>query len=100
MIEEESGPQWVKARHVHQLQEMGFKEKAARVALAAAGDKLEPALEQLQVMWGGACEVCSKVAASAQHVSQHQAARSGRNMVFQHRLGYNGYESMLGMCFG
>lgn len=49
MIEEESGPQWVNARHVRQLQEMGFKEKAARVALAAAGDKLEPALEQLQV---------------------------------------------------
>jgi hypothetical protein len=32
---------------------MGFQEKAVRVALAAAGDKLEPALEQLQVCMSG-----------------------------------------------
>lgn len=34
------------------LQEMGFKEKAARQALAAANDSLESALEQLQVGGG------------------------------------------------
>jgi hypothetical protein len=48
-IEGEFGPQWVKALHVSRLQEMGFKEKPARQALAAAGDRLEPAIEQLQV---------------------------------------------------
>lgn len=49
MIEEESGPQWVNVSHVQQLQDMGFQEKAARTALAAAGDRVEPALEKLQV---------------------------------------------------
>lgn len=33
-----------------QLCDMGFKEKAVRQALAAAGDSVEPALEQLQEM--------------------------------------------------
>jgi hypothetical protein len=49
MLDQEFGPQWVKAHHVQRLQEMGFLEKAVRQALAAAGDRLEPALEQLQV---------------------------------------------------
>lgn len=31
------------------LQEMGFKEKAVRQALATGGDKLEAALERLEV---------------------------------------------------
>lgn len=50
-IQDEFGPQWVNDRHVRRLAEMGFEEKAVRVALAAAGDKLDPALEQLQVWW-------------------------------------------------
>jgi hypothetical protein len=48
-IQDEFGPQWVKDRHVRRLVKMGFREKAARVALAAAGDRLEPALDHLQV---------------------------------------------------
>jgi uncharacterized UBP type Zn finger protein len=48
-IESEFGPQWVKAQHVSRLQEMGFKEKAVREALAATGNELEAALEHLQV---------------------------------------------------
>jgi hypothetical protein len=49
IVEEDSGPQWVKASHVARLREMGFAEKAARQALAASGDKLAHAVERLQV---------------------------------------------------
>jgi Holliday junction resolvasome RuvABC DNA-binding subunit len=50
MLEEQQGPQFVKQRHVKTLTDMGFVEKEARRALAAAGDSLEKALEQLQVL--------------------------------------------------
>lgn len=49
MLEEEQGPQSVKASRVRRLTAMGFKEKAARIALKAAGNSIEGALEQLQV---------------------------------------------------
>lgn len=52
MLEAERGPQHVDAGHVKTLTGMGFREKAARTALAAAGDDLEGALEQLQVGLG------------------------------------------------
>eukprot|EP00775_Hariotina_reticulata_P012251 gene12251-12388_t len=51
MLEEQQGPQHVKQRHVKALTDMGFIEKAARKALAAAGDSLEKALEQLQILY-------------------------------------------------
>ncbi|WIA39072.1 hypothetical protein OEZ86_005216 [Tetradesmus obliquus] len=50
MLEEEQGPQSVKASRVRRLTAMGFKEKAARIALKAAGNSIEGALEQLQAM--------------------------------------------------
>jgi uncharacterized UBP type Zn finger protein len=49
MLEEEKGPQNVKASRVRRLTAMGFREKAARIALKAAGNSIEGALEQLQV---------------------------------------------------
>jgi uncharacterized UBP type Zn finger protein len=49
MLEEEQGPQSVKASRVRRLTAMGFKEKAARIALKAAGNSIDGALEQLQV---------------------------------------------------
>lgn len=49
MLEQEQGPQDVKSSHVRHLTEMGFREKAARVALKASGDKVAAALERLEV---------------------------------------------------
>ena len=49
MLEQEQGPQDVRLSHVTQLTEMGFREKAARVALKASGDTVAAALEKLQV---------------------------------------------------
>jgi hypothetical protein len=51
MLEEEQGPQSVKASGVQRLTAMGFKEKAARIALKASGNSIDGALEQLQVRW-------------------------------------------------
>jgi hypothetical protein len=51
MLEEEQGPQSVKASRVRRLTAMGFKEKAVRIALKASGNNIDGALEQLQVRW-------------------------------------------------
>jgi hypothetical protein len=51
MLEEEQGPQSVKHSRVQRLTAMGFKEKAARIALKASGNSIDGALERLQVGW-------------------------------------------------
>lgn len=77
-LEDEFGPQWVKSRHVSRLQEMGFKEKAVRQALAAAGDKLEAALERLEAMGDDARAVkVPRVDAGAAGSSGVAAAAAG-----------------------
>uniref|UniRef100_A0A383VMY7 UBA domain-containing protein n=1 Tax=Tetradesmus obliquus TaxID=3088 RepID=A0A383VMY7_TETOB len=65
MLEEEQGPQSVKASRVRRLTAMGFKEKAARIALKAAVNSIEGALEQLQAMGDDARDLAAAAAAAA-----------------------------------
>jgi hypothetical protein len=52
VVEAEDGPQWVRASHVALLKQMGFAEKAARLALASGNHGLTRAVQRLEVCVG------------------------------------------------
>ncbi|KAI8468889.1 MAG: hypothetical protein J3K34DRAFT_522552 [Monoraphidium minutum] len=76
--EEQEGPQQdVKAKHVRRLVEMGFPEKAARLALRESGGSFEDAVEQLAAALGGGDAAMADAAGGGAGGSSSEGSSSG-----------------------